>query len=157
VTLYPYCWGHLFIRDSPFWATYSIGPLPSACSVQHLCLSVTLVYCGKMVGWIKMSLGRKVGLGPRHIALDGDPAPPPQRDTAAPNFRHMSVVAKRLDRSRGSEVGLDRPWPHCVRWGSSSPTPKGAQPAPIFGPCLLWLNRRLAIVYAAYSYTSQRM
>jgi len=26
-----------------------------------------------------------------------------------------------------------RPWPHCVRWGPSSPSPKGAQP-PIFGP-----------------------
>jgi len=34
-----------------------------------------------------------------------------------------------------------RPWPkwHCVRWGPSSPSPKGVQP-PIFGPCLLWPN-----------------
>jgi len=34
-----------------------------------------------------------------------------------------------------------RPWrcPHCVRWGSSSPSPKGAQP-PIFGPYLLRPN-----------------
>jgi len=36
------------------------------------CLSVglTLVYCGQMVGWIKMSLGTEVNLGPGHIVLD---------------------------------------------------------------------------------------
>jgi len=33
------------------------------------------------------------------------------------------------------------PWPrrHCVTWGPSFPSPKGAQP-PIFSPCLLWPN-----------------
>jgi len=29
-----------------------------------------------MAGWIKMPLGMKVGLGPGHIVLLGDPAPP---------------------------------------------------------------------------------
>jgi len=57
-------------------------------------LSVTLVYCGQMVGWIKMKLDVEVGLSPGHIVLDGDPAPPPQRGTA-PNFRPMFVVVKR--------------------------------------------------------------
>jgi len=37
----------------------------------------------------------EVGLGPGHIVLDEDPAPLPQRDTA-PNFRPLSIVAKRL-------------------------------------------------------------
>jgi len=32
----------------------------------------------QMAGWIKMPLGREVGLGPRHIVLDGDPAPLPK-------------------------------------------------------------------------------
>jgi len=36
-----------------------------------------------------MKLGIQVGLSPGHIVLDGDPA--------SPNFRPMSVVAKRLD------------------------------------------------------------
>jgi len=40
------------------------------------CLSVTLVYCGQTVGWIRIPLGTEVGLGPGHIVLDGDPAPP---------------------------------------------------------------------------------
>jgi len=29
--------------------------------------------CGQKVGWIKMPLGKEVGLGPGHIVLDGDP------------------------------------------------------------------------------------
>jgi len=62
-------------------------------------LSVTLVYCGQTVGWIKMKLGMEVGLGPSHIVLDRDPAPLLQRGTA-PNFRPISVVAKQLDGSR---------------------------------------------------------
>ena len=49
-------------------------------------LSVTLVYYGQTVGWIKMKLGTQVGLSPGHIVLDRDPPPPPQRGTA-PNFR----------------------------------------------------------------------
>ena len=35
-------------------------------------LSVTLVYCGQTVRWIKLPLGTEVGLGPGHIVLDGD-------------------------------------------------------------------------------------
>ena len=38
-----------------------------------------------------MKLGTNVGIGPCHIVLDGDPAPPPQKGTAA-HFRPMSVV-----------------------------------------------------------------
>jgi len=49
-------------------------------------LSVTLVYCGQTFEWIKMKLGMQVGLGPGHIALDGDPAPPSQRGRAPPIF-----------------------------------------------------------------------
>jgi len=46
------------------------------------CLSVTLVYCGETVGWIKMKFGMEVGRSPRHITLDGDAAPLPKRGTA---------------------------------------------------------------------------
>ena len=61
-----------------------------------------------------MKLGMRVGLGPGHIVLDGDPAPPMERGTAVPTLKifgrrlclcthnplPMSVVAKRLDGSR---------------------------------------------------------
>ena len=50
------------------------------------CLSVTLVYCGQMVGWIKVLLGMEVGLDSGHIVLDGVPAPSPKSGTAAPQF-----------------------------------------------------------------------
>jgi len=48
------------------------------------CLSVTLVYCGQTVGWIKMKLGMQVGLVPGHIVLDGDPAPSPRKGHSTP-------------------------------------------------------------------------
>jgi len=55
------------------------------------------VYCGQTAGWIKMLLGMEVGLGPGHIVLDGDPAPySPKGHSPPPNFRPISVVAKRL-------------------------------------------------------------
>jgi len=60
--------------------------------------SVTLVYCGQTVGWIKTKLRMEVGLEPGHIVLDGDPAPPKKGSTR--NFRPMSLVAKRLDGPR---------------------------------------------------------
>jgi len=47
-------------------------------------LSVTLLYCGQTVGWIKMKLGMRVGLGPGHIVLDEDPAPVPKKWRSPP-------------------------------------------------------------------------
>jgi len=87
-----------------FWTTVckTVRPvLSDRCPVCPVCLSVTLVYCGQTVEWIKMKLGTEVGLGRSHIVLDGTQLPPPQkRGTAAPNFRSMSVVVKQLDGSR---------------------------------------------------------
>jgi len=49
------------------------------------------VYCGQTAGWINMPLGTKVGLGPGHIVLDGDPAPPLSKKRAHPEFSaHVS-------------------------------------------------------------------
>ena len=60
------------------------------------------VCCSKMAGWIKMPLGMKVYLGPGHIVLHGDLAAPRKRSTA-PNFRPMSIVAKRSPVSSTAE------------------------------------------------------
>ena len=44
------------------------------------------------------------------------------------------------DQDETWHAGRPRPWPHCVRWGPSSPPPKGHSPHPIFGPYLLRPN-----------------
>jgi len=51
-----------------------------------------------------MPLGTKVGLGPDDIVLDGDPALPAERGTAAPTFRPVSIVAKRSPISATAEL-----------------------------------------------------
>jgi len=96
----------------------------------------THICCGQMAGWMKMPLGRKVGLDPSVIVLDGDQAPPPKQaaERLPPNFRSMHIVAKRLYGSRCHLVWryMPRPRPHCARWAPGSPPEKGAQPPPQF-------------------------
>ena len=60
------------------------------------------VYCGQTARWMKLLLGMVVGLSPGAFVLDGDPAPFPQKgaERPLPNFRPISIVAKRLDASR---------------------------------------------------------
>jgi len=72
------------------------------------CSSVTLVYCGQTVGWIKMKLGMQVGLAPGHIVLDCDPAPPSQRDKAPQFSAHICCdqMAGWIKMPLGREVGL---------------------------------------------------
>ena len=61
---------------------------------------LTHVRCGQMAGLIKMPLGMEIGLSPGDFVLDEDPAPPPQKRGATPNFPPTSIVAKRLDGSK---------------------------------------------------------
>ena len=73
---------HRFIHDDvlqgePFLKRFALCCQTAVLSVCPVCLSVTLVYCGQTVGWIRMKLGMEVDLGPSHIVLDGDPAPLP--------------------------------------------------------------------------------
>jgi len=70
--------------------------LSDRCPVCPVCLSVTLVYCGQTVGWIKMKLGMRVGLGPGHIVLDGDPAPSPPKGGGDPQYSAPICCAKWL-------------------------------------------------------------
>ena len=44
------------------------------------------------------------------------------------------------DQDETWRAGRPRRWPHCVRWGPISPSPKGGMEPPIFGPYLLWPN-----------------
>ena len=66
----------------------------------------THIYCRKMVGWIKIPFGGKVGLGPGQATLcymGTQLSPPPPKRGTAPNFRPMSIVAKRSPISATAE------------------------------------------------------
>ena len=52
--------------------------------------------CGQTAGCIKTLLGMEVGRSPGDFVLDGDPAPPKKGAEPLPNFRPISIVAKRL-------------------------------------------------------------
>jgi len=61
-----------------------------------------------MAGWIKMPLGMEVVLGPGHIVVDGDSAPPPQKGTEPPISAHVycGQTAGWIKMSLGMELGL---------------------------------------------------
>jgi len=82
------------------------------------------VYCGQTAGWIKMSLGMEVGLGPVHIVLDGDTAPLPKRGQS-PQFSAHLYCGQTAECIHQDATGYgDRPQPRrlCVRW-KPSPLP----------------------------------
>ena len=73
----------------PFAKRFALCYQTVVCPVCPVCLSVTLVYCGQTVAWIKVKLGTQVGLGPGHIVLDGDPLPPPPKGHIAQFSAHI--------------------------------------------------------------------
>ena len=72
-----------------------------------------------------MPLGIEVGLGPDHIVLDGDLAPPQKRAEAPPQFLphfYCGQTAGCIKMPLGIEVGLDPD--HIVLDGDPDPLPK---------------------------------
>jgi len=85
----------------------------------------------------------EIGVGPGHIMLDTDPAPPLQKGTGAPQFSahvYCGQTARHIKMPLGKEVGLGPD--DIVLYGDPAPPRKGAPQTPIFGPCLLWPNGR---------------
>ena len=100
-----------------------------------------MVYYGHMVGRIKINLGMQVGLGPGHIVLGGDPAPPPLKGHSPQFVAHICCgkTAGWMKLVLGTEVGLSPG--DFVLDGDTVPFPKrGRSPYPIFGPFILWPN-----------------
>jgi len=92
-----------------------------------------------------MALGVEVGLGPGDIVLDGNPAPPPPKGHSQQFSAHVycGQMAGSIQMSLGTEVGHGPG--HTVLDADPAHLPQekkggGAQPPPIFGPCLLWQN-----------------
>jgi len=114
---------------------YQTVVCPSVLSVRlsclSVCLSMTLVYCGQTVGWIKMKIGKEVGLGPGHSVKWGLSST--SRKGAQPLiFSHVCCgqTAGWIKMPLGTEVdvGPDNIVLH------ENPAP------PVFGLCLLWPN-----------------
>ena len=102
-------------------------------------MSVTLVYCGQTVGRIKMKLGIQVGLGPGHIVLDVDPAPPRKGDS--PQFSahvYCGQTCACVKMKLGVELGLGPG--NIVSDRDPAPTPPKGHSSQIFSKCLLWQN-----------------
>jgi len=119
-------------------------PLPKGGKVPSPILAH--VYCDQMAGWIKMTLGMEVGLGPGHIVLDGDPGPSPKRGESPLQFSahfYCGQMAGCIKMPLSMEVGL------CpgdfVLDGSPAPLPQkgGRAPSPIFGPYIYIVAKRL--------------
>jgi len=165
---------HIINSFYSFWVTVckTVQPMlsDSCLSCLFVCLRRWCTVHGETVGWIKMNLGMQVGLGPGHIVLDWDPAPPPLKGQSPQFSAHICCcqMGARIKMSlrhcvkKGAEapnfgpcllwpngrMGQDatwygdrpRPGPHCARWGPISPSQNVDTASPIFGPCLLWSN-----------------
>jgi len=88
---------------------------------------------------VKMKFGMQVGLGPGHIVLDGDPAPPPLKRHSLPQFSAViccGQMAAWIKMSLGMELGLGLG--DFVLDGDSAPLSKRVRsptPQKNFGPC----------------------
>jgi len=108
-----------------------------------------------MAGCINMPLGMDVGLSRGDFVLDGDPVPSPQRGwSALPNFRLISIVAKRagcIKMPLGMDVGLSPG--EFVLDGDPVPSPKSGRSPQIFRT---WHSRywfvqvQVLVLYAFY-------
>jgi len=132
-------------------------------------LSVTVVYCGQTVGWIKMKLGVQVWPRPGHTVLDGDLPLLPKRGRSPRFSAHVccSQMAAWINMPLGTEVGLG-PGDFVID-GDPAPSRKKAQPPPNFWPMsivatvahvsycwalVLQVNSRLKVSYNFYCYNS---
>jgi len=89
-----------------------------------------------------MELCMQVGLGPGHIVLDGDTAPPPQRGSVAPPFSahvYCDQTVGWINMELGMEVGLGPC--HIVLDGDPAPLPEKGGTAPNFWPISIVITR----------------
>ena len=116
-------------------------------SCLSVCLSVTVVYCGQTVGWIKMPLSTEVpvGLSPSNIVLDGGGTQLPTKRVRSPHFSanvYCGQSAGWIRITLGTEVDLGPD--DIVLDGDRAPPPhgKGHSSPPLFSVFLLWPNGR---------------
>ena len=125
-----------------FWATICKTVWPML-SDRFLSVCAVCLVSGVGVLWpngcIEMKLGAEVGLGPGHIVLDGDPAPPPQKGHS-PQFSACVCRGQTsgwMKMPVGTEVNLSPG--NNVLDGDPAPPKKGSTAPPILAH-VLWPN-----------------
>jgi len=102
-----------------------------------------------MVEWMKMKVGVQVGLGPGHIVLEGDPAPPPYRGTAPHIFAPYLLWPNGWVNQDGTwHGGGSESKPHCATWGAPKKGGRGPHFSANFhcGQTAGWIKMPLGIV-----------
>jgi len=110
-------------RPRPWPHCVTWGPSSPSAKRERRPQLLAHICCGQMAGWIKMPLGREIGLSPSDIVLDGDPAPP--KRCTAPVFGQCALWPN-------GWIGEDAAW-----YGSRpqpSPPPHKGSIAPNFRP-----------------------
>ena len=126
----------------PFVTRFALCYRSVVCPVCVSVLSVTFVHFGQTVGRIKMKLGMQVGLGPGHIVLDGDPAPPSPKGAQLPIFGPYQLRPNGcMDQDVTGYGARPRPRRLCVRWGPHCPLPKRGAKPPNFWPMFIVAKR----------------
>ena len=122
------------LSKSRFWATVckTVRPMLSdrCLSVCLSCLSVCLsclwrsCTVAKRLDESRWNLARMYGLGPGHIVLDGDPAPPSQKSERSPPPKKIGPCLLWpngwMDQDGIWHGGRPQPRGLCVRWGPST-------------------------------------
>jgi len=85
--------------------------------------------------------GMQVGLGPGHIVLGWDRAPPALGHSPPIFGPYLLRPNGCMDQDVTWYGGRPRPRRLCVRWGSRSPSPKGGWSPPIFRPVFIVAKR----------------
>jgi len=136
-------WRVLVTFGRPFVKRFTLCYRTAVLCVCPVCLSVTLVYCAQMVGWIKMKLGMKNDEGrsqPLPHGVRWGPSYPSPKKGNIPQFSvHISCgqTAGWIKMPLGREVGLD-PRDILLHRDPAPPPQKGGTAAPpLFGPCIV--------------------
>ena len=121
------------------WGPSSLSPKRGQSPPQfysHVC-------CGQMAGWIKMTLGMEVGLGPGDTVLDVLDASSPSPKRAQPPIFGPYLLCPNgwMDQDATWQGGRPQPKRHCVGWGLSSPFPKRGRSLPNFRPMSIAARR----------------
>jgi len=95
-----------------------------------------------MAGWIKMSLGMEIGLGPDDFVLDGDPAALSPKRGQSPQFSahvYCGQTPVWIKMALGMEVGLGPD--HIVLDGDPASPPQKGGRGPQFRPISIVAKR----------------